>query len=126
MQKEATFFKVLSDPTRLRLAILLAIRGETCVCDLAAALAEPDFKVSRHLGILRSAGLVEARREGTWMYYRLVEARSNLEGSVQNLLRNVLNAHPTVLADLNRLEKAAAERSRETPTARPSPFPLGS
>lgn len=65
MENEAAVFKVLADPTRLRLMVLLSIQGETCVCKLAQALNAPDFKVSRHLGIMRSAGLVEARREGS-------------------------------------------------------------
>lgn len=109
MQEEAGLFKVLADPTRLRLAVLLAIRGETCVCMLAEALGQPDFKVSRHLGIMRSAGVVEARREGTWMHYRLVEARSDLEGCLQECFRRCLARHPTVLQDLERLLGTARE-----------------
>ena len=64
MQAEAAFFKVLADPTRLRLAVLLSIEGETCVCSLAEALQTPQYTISRHLGIMRSAGMVEARRQG--------------------------------------------------------------
>ncbi|MFW6367212.1 MAG: ArsR/SmtB family transcription factor, partial [bacterium] len=66
MHQEAELFKALSDPTRLRLVALLALHGEVCVCAMAEALDEPDFKISRHLRVLRSAGLVAARREGTW------------------------------------------------------------
>ena len=62
MENEAAFFKILSDPTRLRLAVLLSIQGETCVCGLAEALDVPEYRISRHLGIMRSAGIVEARR----------------------------------------------------------------
>ncbi|MHC4194373.1 MAG: ArsR family transcriptional regulator, partial [Planctomycetota bacterium] len=51
MENEAAVFKVLADPTRLRLMVLLSIQGETCVCKLAEALNAPDFKISRHLGI---------------------------------------------------------------------------
>ena len=113
MQKEAALFKALSDPTRLRLAVLLAIRGETCVCDLAAALDEPDYKVSRHLGILRSGGLVEARRDGAWMHYRLSEGRTDLEKRLHGFFRDCLTAHPTVREDQNRLEVARYdERTR--------------
>ena len=110
MQREASLFKALSDPTRLRLAVLLAMHGETCVCDLAEALCEPDFKVSRHLGILRSAGMVEARREGTWMYYRLADAGSDLESRLQDCFRDCFTAHLTVREDLRRLEAAACRR----------------
>lgn len=106
MQGEANLFKVLSDPTRLRLAVLLAFRGETCVCMLSQALNEPDFKVSRHLGIMRSAGMVEARREGTWMHYKLAKPRHRLEECLQMCFRNCLADHKAVKADLKRLEKA--------------------
>lgn len=113
MQKEATLFKVLADPTRLRLAVLLSIQGETCVCNLAEALSEPEFKISRHLGIMRSAGMVEARREGTWMHYRLIEGRTDLERSLQKCFQECLSDHPTVLDDLARFHRTACKK-RET------------
>lgn len=105
MQDEAALFKVLGDLTRLRLAVLLAIQGETCVCMLAQALEEPDFKVSRHLGIMRSAGMVEARREGTWKYYKLAGPRHHLEQCLQQCFRDCLSDHKTVKADTKRLKK---------------------
>jgi ArsR family transcriptional regulator, arsenate/arsenite/antimonite-responsive transcriptional repressor len=65
------FFEALSDPIRRRILSLLLIHDERCVCDLNAALDAPQPKVSRHLGVLREAGLVLTRREGVWMHYRL-------------------------------------------------------
>lgn len=106
MQEQASLFKVLADPIRLRLAVLLALQGETCVCMLAQALDEPDFKVSRHLGIMRSAGMVEARREGTWMHYRLAEPRHRLEECLQDCFRECLADHKTIRADTRRLDRA--------------------
>lgn len=110
MQDEAALFKVLGDPTRLRLAVLLAIQGETCVCTLAQALDEPDFKVSRHLGIMRSAGMVEARRDGTWMYYQLAGPRHCLEQCLQECFRGCLADHKTVNADTKRMKKATCTK----------------
>lgn len=110
MQDEAALFKVLGDPIRLRLAALFAIQGETCVCMLAQALDEPDFKVSRHLGIMRSAGMVEARREGTWMYYKLAGPRHRLEQCLQECFRYCLADHKTVKADMKRLENATCAK----------------
>lgn len=107
MQKEAALFKVFADPTRLRVAALLSVRGETCVCELAQALGEADFKLSRHLRIMRAAGVVEARRDGTWMHYRLVEPRTELEQGLQKCLRKRLGGHKTVKADLKRLAKVS-------------------
>jgi ArsR family transcriptional regulator len=107
MEAEAQLFKALSDPTRLRIVSLLAVKGELCVCYLAEALAAQDFKISRHLSILRSTGVVEARREGTWMHYKLAPPRSEIEKCLFDGLRRELKRHPTVREDLKRLSRAA-------------------
>jgi ArsR family transcriptional regulator len=106
MQKEAALFKVLADPTRLRLAVLFAVKGEICVCMLAQALDEPDFKISRHLAIMRAAGMVEARREEQWMHYRLAKPRNSTEIRLQECLRDCFSDYKTVIADLKRLKMA--------------------
>jgi len=117
MDSEAAVFKVLSDPTRLRLSVLLSLRAEICVCELAQAIGVPDFKISRHLSIMRAAGLVEARREGTWMFYRLSAARTRLEERLLGCLRECLADHPTVQSDLKRLSGTTCEQceQREAP-----------
>ena len=109
MDNEAAIFKVLADTTRLRLAVLLSIQGETCVCALAEALEAPEYKISRHLGIMRSAGVVEARREGTWMYYQLSKARNRLEECLQDCFRDCLADHQTIEMDLKRLQQASCK-----------------
>lgn len=110
MDEETALFKVLSDATRLRLAVILAIQGETCVCNLAEALDEPDFKVSRHLGIMRSAGMVEARREGTWMYYKLATARHRLEECLQDCFRDCLADQEIIKMALKRIARATCAK----------------
>ena len=65
-----TTFKALADTTRLRILGLL-LAGEVCVCDIHDSLGLPQPKVSRHLAYLRRAGLVEGRRDGLWVHYRL-------------------------------------------------------
>ncbi|MGA9117528.1 MAG: metalloregulator ArsR/SmtB family transcription factor [Bacteroidota bacterium] len=102
MRAAAGLFRVLGDPTRLRLAVFLAARGETCVCVLAGALAAPPFKVSRHLGIMRSAGLVRARRQGRWMHYRLVSGREGLMECVLKCFRTTLARGAEAAGDLRR------------------------
>jgi len=67
-----TFFMALADKTRLRLLNLMR-DGEICVCFFSEVLEESQPKVSRHLAYLRNAGIVEARRDGKWMHYRIVE-----------------------------------------------------
>lgn len=68
----ARLFAALSDPTRLRL--LLALRdGELCACQLIALVGLAPSTVSKHLTLLRDAGLVAARKDGRWVHYRLEE-----------------------------------------------------
>jgi len=102
METEAAVFKALGDPTRLKLAVILAVAGETCVCHLATALEVQDFNVSRHLSVLRAAGMVEARRQGTWMYYRLTQPRSPLEQALHSALRDALGNHPLIIEAFRR------------------------
>jgi len=84
MKKTAQLFKALSDETRLRILSLLTA-GELCVCDLMAVLDLPQSTVSRHLAYLRNSGLVEDRRQGVWMYYRLTTPSSELGEVVASL-----------------------------------------
>jgi len=65
------FFAALADPTRRRILALLLEGGERCVCVLYESLGLPQPKVSRHLGVLRAAGIVATRREGLWIHYRI-------------------------------------------------------
>ncbi len=63
--------RCLADDTRLALVSLLAGNDEACVCELVDRLAAPQSTISRHLGLLRQCGIVTARRDGTWMHYRI-------------------------------------------------------
>ena len=78
-------FKAMADRTRLRILNLLR-SGEVCVCDLVAVLNVPQPKVSRHLAYLRRAGLVQARKEGHWAYYRLADNPSPLRSALLGCL----------------------------------------
>lgn len=64
-------FRLLCDPTRLRCALLLRAEGSLCVCELTHALEMSQPKISRHLAMLREAGLVVDERRGQWVHYRL-------------------------------------------------------
>jgi ArsR family transcriptional regulator len=74
-------FKALGDETRLRIVALLS-HGELCVCHLERALGLSQPNVSRQLGILRAAGVVADRRQGNWVYYRLL-AQENADADRQ-------------------------------------------
>ncbi|MFN2330924.1 MAG: metalloregulator ArsR/SmtB family transcription factor [Halomonas sp.] len=69
----ARLFKCLGDETRLTLTLLIRREGELCVCEMTHCLQDSQPKVSRHLAQLRACGLLSDRREGQWVYYRLVE-----------------------------------------------------
>jgi len=65
-----TFYSALADGTRLQLLNLMR-RDEVCVCFFTEVLEASQPKISRHLAYLRKAGIVEARREGKWVHYRI-------------------------------------------------------
>ena len=71
--------KALADP--LRLAVIEALGGgERCVCELTGELGLAQSKLSFHLKVMKEAGLLEAREEGRWIYYRLrAEAIADLQ-----------------------------------------------
>jgi len=65
------FFRMLADSTRLRCLMLMQAEGELCVCELTHALNLSQPKISRHLAHLRESGVLIARRNGTWINYRI-------------------------------------------------------
>src|SRR3954467_9834240 len=99
-----TLFKALADRTRLRILNLL-LAGEVCVCDLHDTLGIPQPKASRHLAYLRAAGLVDARREGQWMHYRLSETRDPVGGVIRAEVTHALGHVDAVKKDAKRLEQ---------------------
>lgn len=66
--------KALSDPVRLRLLSVVASHagGEACVCDLSAGIELTQPTISHHLKVLRTAGLLDSERRGSWVYYRVI------------------------------------------------------
>lgn len=71
-------FRLLGDPTRVRLLYALVEAGELCVCDLAAVVGAPETSVSHALRLLRTAGIVRTRRGGRMIYYSLTDAHVRL------------------------------------------------
>ncbi|MSS73857.1 MAG: ArsR family transcriptional regulator [Candidatus Latescibacteria bacterium] len=102
MKEAAALFSALSDETRLRILALLT-HGELCVCHVEAILRMPQSKVSRHLMVLRHAGLVSWRREGTWIYYALPDPKDDLHARVIDCLRTCLQENPVIQADIERI-----------------------
>src|SRR3954469_17297314 len=97
-------FKALADPTRVRILGLLA-GGEICVCHIHESLRLPQPLVSRHLAYLRRAGLVEARKEGLWVHYRLTSRRDDASRVLLDAVYHCIGHLATVVRDQKRLEK---------------------
>lgn len=98
-----SMFRAFADPTRLRILNLL-LRGELCVCDIVSTLAAPQPTVSRHLAYLRKAGLVEARKDGLWMHYKLANPENKLHAKLIECLRCCLQEVPELAKDAKRLK----------------------
>ena len=121
MKETAALFSALSDETRLRILSLL-VQGELCVCHLEEILQMPQSKVSRHLMVLRHAGLVSWRREVTWMYYSLPGPKDDLHARVIDCLRTCLQENPQVRSDVQRIAAVGVancceDREKDLPKA---------
>ena len=103
--KPQALFNMLSDPTRLRAIMLIQSESEVCVCELTHALQESQPKVSRHLALMRDSGVVESRREGTWMHYRL-------SSSLPGWARDIIDCSHARLADLETYRRDAERLSQ--------------
>jgi ArsR family transcriptional regulator len=97
-------FKALADETRLRILGLL-LAGEVCVCDIHESLRIPQSKASRHLAYLRRSGLVETRRDGLWIHYRLGVLPDPVMGALVDGVRHALSHLDIVRKDAERLQK---------------------
>jgi ArsR family transcriptional regulator len=106
-QLEAVF-KALADKTRLRILALLG-NNEVCVCHIHDSLGLPQPTVSRHLAYLRKSGLVDARRDGVWMHYRV---STSLEPIAKRLVIAAIDALlevSTTNQDRKQFERAFGE-----------------
>lgn len=96
-------FRAFSDRTRLRILHLLC-SGERCVCELVDVLGVPQPTASRHLSYLRRAGLVVARKDGLWSYYRLAPAANTFHEKLLECLATCFQDVPELGRDAKRLK----------------------
>lgn len=100
---------MLSDETRLRVLMLLQREGELCVCELTHALELSQPKISRHLAQLRESDIVQTRRAGQWMYYRVNRALPKWAGKVLSSTLEGIRTTPAFVDDY-RVLKAMPNR----------------
>jgi ArsR family transcriptional regulator len=104
LQVVGSVFKALADPTRVRILGLLAA-GEICVCHIHESLHLAQPLVSRHLAYLRRTGLVETRKAGLWVYYRLAPQQDDITRTLLDTACHCIGHLPAVVKDRSRLEK---------------------
>ena len=104
--KLVEIYQCLCDETRLRLLHLL-LQGPLCVCHFQTVLGEPQVKISKHLGYLKTRGLVTVRRSGNWMIYALPAERARSRELSANLacLQDCAAENAVFKRDLARLKK---------------------
>ena len=105
------FFQALGDNTRLRLLNLMGDQ-EVCVCYFVEILEQFQPKISRHLAYLRRAGIVEARREGKWMHYRIVTPPNIGAAQVVHQTLAWMKEERAMQADRARLSKACCSPAK--------------
>jgi DNA-binding transcriptional ArsR family regulator len=111
--------KAAGDPTRTRILKLLE-SGGLCVCQVQAVLGLAPSTVSKHLAILKHAGLVRDRRDGKWIEYALTPRGPNAYAHpLLAMLRGALDKDPAVLRDRKRLRAVKAIPMSELCAASP-------
>ena len=97
--------KALADENRVRLLLALQ-KQELCLCQLIELVRLAPSTVSKHMSILRSARLVDARKDGRWMYYRLSRSKSSpIVRAAIDWARKSLAGDPQIIGDIKRLEQ---------------------
>mgnify|MGYP001018359823 CR=1 FL=1 len=103
--------KALSDESRVRALMALAA-GELCVCQLIELLGLAPSTVSKHMAILHQARLVDTRKDGRWIYYRLADQPAPCAARVLAVVAECLAADGRVREDAKHL-KCVRKMTRE-------------
>ncbi|MFP4072155.1 MAG: ArsR/SmtB family transcription factor [Desulfovibrionales bacterium] len=101
MKKTLDMARGLADGTRMRIIAALMHHTELCACQLIEMLTLTGATVSRHMSILQSARLVQSRKQGRWVFYRLAD---EFPDQLRAWLRDSLAGSPTILADREALK----------------------
>ena len=108
MNEVLSVTKALSDGNRLRTVIALREMTELCVCQVTEMLGLAPATISRHISILQNAGLVESRKNGRWIFYRLSDkAKREPLVTVMDWLAESMDRSIEIRADRKYLRKIA-------------------
>ena len=109
MRELVKVFKALADKNRLRILKMLQYK-KMCVCELSAALAITRPSVSRHLSLMKDAGLVQDERNGQWIDYSLCkDAVNKYASAIQSHLNQWINDDPRIRDDIKKIKKLNRE-----------------
>ena len=109
--------KALSDPNRVKVVKLLQHK-EMCVCEMQEALGIAQPTVSKHLKILEDAGLVQSRKDGLWVNYRLVDGEANpYAAEMLSMMERWLGDDLEIRQLLRQLPEIRREAVRKKPVA---------
>ncbi len=104
MRELIKVLKAVSDKNRMRILKMLG-QKKMCVCEMAAVLGIAQPSVSKHLSILKDAGLIEDERNLQWIDYSLCKEKINKYAPVlQSNIRNWLNSDPIIKQDLKKMK----------------------
>ena len=103
MNEIVELLKALSNDTRLTIMVFLN-QKELCVCQIEKLMSLSQANVSRHLTVLKHAGLVTTRREGLWIYYSAVRPKNKVEKKVFELFRELESNKRSLKINLKHLE----------------------
>jgi DNA-binding transcriptional ArsR family regulator len=104
MLKILNITKALSDENRIR-ALMMLTGGELCVCQIIEMLGLAPSTVSKHMSILRQAELVQTRKEGRWIYYRLADRKARPACEILDWLQKHLKNDETILDGVKQLRQ---------------------
>lgn len=84
LERYTTIFKALSDPTRLKIMwLLLSMDSKISVSEIIDVLAENQYNVSKHLRILKNAGLIHQKKEGRWAFYHYIASDDLFDAEIR-------------------------------------------
>lgn len=105
MRKFTTVMKAISDPNRVKIIKMLAMR-ELCVCEITSILGLAQPTVSKHLKVLEQAGMVESWKDGSWVNYRLTKGDTLYAAAMIGHCQEWLNDDPAILHVLHLVKTA--------------------
>jgi len=105
LAETARMMGVLSDPARLRIVNLIRYGKEICNCQIGPVTGYLASKISRHLTLLKQAGLLSERRDGTFIYYQLKAPSGPVHAAMLDLISRICDSDPLLQQDREILER---------------------